>query len=54
MLVSGGESRAHTAVMTGLASRRYHRYVQASAACHRNAVHGRVIAVPITDDHRPF
>lgn len=30
------------------------RYVQVSAACHRNPVHGRVTAVLTADDHRPF
>lgn len=30
------------------------RYVQVTAACHRNPVHGRVTAVLTGDDHRPF
>jgi hypothetical protein len=30
------------------------RYVQVSAACHRNPVHGRVTAVLTADDHHPF
>jgi hypothetical protein len=30
------------------------RYIQVSAACHRNPVHGRVTAVLTADDHRPF
>jgi hypothetical protein len=30
------------------------RYVQVSAVCHRNPVHGRVTAVLTGDDHRPF
>jgi hypothetical protein len=30
------------------------RYVQVTAACHRNPVHGRVTAVLTGDDHRQF
>jgi hypothetical protein len=30
------------------------RYVQVSAVCHRNPLHGRVTAVLTGDDHRPF
>jgi hypothetical protein len=30
------------------------RYVQVSAVCHRNPVHGRVTAVLTADDHRAF
>jgi hypothetical protein len=30
------------------------RYVQVTAACHRNPVHGRITAVLTADDHRTF
>jgi hypothetical protein len=30
------------------------RYVQVTATCHRNPVHGRVTAVLTGDDHHPF
>jgi hypothetical protein len=30
------------------------RYVQVSATCHRNPLHGQITAVLTGDDHRPF
>jgi len=52
--LTGGDDRTGAATLPGrILARKTNRYVQVSAACHRNPVHGRVTAVLIADDHRP-